>query len=90
MKLNWTVRLKNKNFWLMLIPAVLLLAQLILDLFGVKMDFGGLGNRLKEIVNAVFAILAILGIVNDPTTNGLTDSNRAMEYEKPWVDNNVD
>lgn len=91
MKLNWIVRLKNKNFWLMLIPAVLLLAQLVLDLFGVKMDFGSLGNKLKEIVNAVFAVMAILGVVNDPTTGGLVDSDRAMEYEKPWVDEkNVD
>lgn len=86
MKVNWIVRMKNPNFWLMIIPAVLLLAQLVLDLFGVKMDFGDLGNKLKAIVNAVFAILTLLGVVNDPTTDGISDSQRAMSYVEPWKD----
>lgn len=88
MKMNWKVRIGNPNFWLALIPAVLLLAQLVLDLFGVRMDFGELGNKLKGIVNAVFAILTILGITNDPTTAGISDSQRALTYEKPWKDEN--
>jgi phi LC3 family holin len=37
-------------------------------------------------VNAVFALLVILGIVVDPTTEGVSDSNRAMSYEEPWHD----
>ena len=86
MKVNWIVRMKNPNFWLMIIPAVLLLAQLVLDLFGVKMDFGDLGNKLKAIVNAIFAILTLLGVVNDPTTDGISDSQRAMSYVEPWKD----
>lgn len=86
MKVNWIVRIKNPNFWLALIPATLLLVQLVLDLFGVKMDFGDLGEKLKAIVNAVFALLMILGIVNDPTTDGLNDSQRALGYEEPWKD----
>ncbi len=86
MKVNWTVRSKNPKFWLMIIPAVLLLAQLVLDLFGVKMDFGDLGNKLKAIVNAVFSILTLLGVVNDPTTDGISDSQRAMSYVEPWKD----
>lgn len=86
MTVNWKVRIKNVNFWLMIIPAILLLAQLVLDLFGIHMDFGELGNKLKAIVNAVFAILTLLGIVNDPTTDGLNDSKRALGYEEPWKD----
>ena len=43
-------------------------------------------SRLLDLVNAVFAVLAILGIVADPTTEGLQDSERAMTYEKPWDD----
>lgn len=86
MKVNWKVRIANPNFWLMIIPATLLLVQLVLDLFGVKMDFGELGNKLKGIVNAVFAVLALLGVTNDPTTDGLSDSQRAMSYEMPWKD----
>lgn len=86
MTVNWKVRIKNKNFWLMLIPAILLLVQLVLDLFGVHMDFGDIGNKLKAIINAVFSVLTILGIVTDPTTAGIGDSERALTYEKPWVD----
>lgn len=89
MKVNWKVRFKNKNFWLMIIPALLLMVQLVLDLFGVKLDFGELGNKLKEIVNAIFAVLAILGVVNDPTTAGVGDSERALTYSEPWDDEQI-
>lgn len=81
--MNWIVRLKNKNFWLTLIPAVLLLIQTVSAVFGFKLDFGELGNQLVAVVNAVFAVLVILGIVNDPTTKGLRDSKQALTYEKP-------
>ena len=68
------------------ISSVLLLAQLVLELFGIKMDFGDLGNKLKAIVNAVFMVLSVLGVVTDPTTAGVNDSQRAMTYEKPYKD----
>lgn len=45
---------------------------------------GSLGNKLMSVVNAVFAVLAILGVVNDPTTAGLEDSRRAMGYDTPY------
>lgn len=83
MKINWTVRLKNKTFWLALIPAVLLLAQVVAAVFGYTLDLGDLGNKLLEVVNALFAVLAILGIVTDPTTAGVSDSTQALTYEKP-------
>ena len=81
--INWKVRLVNKNFWLSLIPAVLLLIQAVGAPLGMTLDFGELGNQLLAIVNAVFAVLAILGIVQDPTTKGVGDSERAMMYEEP-------
>lgn len=83
MNINWKVRLVNKNFWLSLIPAVLLLVQAVGAPLGLTLDFGELGNQLLAIVNAVFAVLAILGIVQDPTTKGLTDSEQAMGYTEP-------
>ena len=86
MKINWKVRLVNKNFWLSLIPAVLLLVQAIAAPLGMTLDFGELGNQLLAIVNAVFAVLAILGIVQDPTTAGVSDSHLAMTYETPKKD----
>lgn len=84
--INWTVRIKNKQFWLALIPAVLLLAQVVAAVFGYTLDLGELGNRLLDVVNALFAVLVILGVVTDPTTDGVGDSKRAMGYEEPYKD----
>lgn len=81
--INWTVRFKNKSFWLSFIPAVLLLVQVVAALFGFELDLGDIGNRLIDVVNAVFAVLAILGIVTDPTTSGVSDSAQAMTYTEP-------
>lgn len=81
--INWLVRIKNKQFWLTLIPAVLLLIQVMAAVFGYTLDFGDLGNKLLAVVNALFAVLTILGIVTDPTTKGVSDSVQAMTYEKP-------
>ena len=81
--MNWKVRIKNKTFWLTVIPAVLLLIQVVAAVFGYTLDFGDLGNKLLAVVNAVFALLAILGVVNDPTTAGVTDSAQALTYQAP-------
>lgn len=81
--INWTVRIKNKNFWLAVIPAVLLLVQTVAAVFGYTLDLGEIGNRLIAVVNAVFGVLVVLGVVNDPTTAGISDSKRAMNYKKP-------
>ena len=81
--INWLVRIKNKQFWLTLIPAVLLLIQVVAAVFGYTLDFGDLGNKLLAVVNAVFAVLTILGIITDPTTKGVSDSAQAMTYDKP-------
>ena len=83
-QINWKVRMANKTFWLSLIPAVLLLVQVVASVFGFTLDLGELGNKLLEVVNALFAVLAILGVVNDPTTAGVADSQRAMSYESPY------
>ena len=81
--INWVVRIKNKAFWVALIPAVLLLIQAAGAVFGYTLDLGNLGNKLLDVVNAVFAVLAILGVVTDPTTKGITDSDQALTYTEP-------
>ena len=81
--INWKVRIKNKNFWLSLIPAIILLVQVVAAPFGFTLDLGELGNQLLAIVNAIFAVLVILGIVEDPTTAGVGDSSQAMSYTEP-------
>lgn len=83
MKINWTVRMKNKNFWIAFVPALLLLVQVVASVFGYSLDLGELGNKLLAVVNAAFAVLSILGIVTDPTTKGISDSDLAMTYKKP-------
>ena len=83
MKINLLVRIKNKAFWLALIPALLLVVQTVAALFGYRWDFVVLNQQIAAVINAVFAVLAILGVVNDPTTAGVTDSDRAMGYSKP-------
>ena len=84
--INWRVRIRNKNFWLSIIPAIILLIQAIGAVFGLNLDFGELGTKLIAVVNAVFVLLAILGIVTDPTTHGVGDSERAKTYNEPYKD----
>ncbi len=84
--INWTVRIKNKNFWLAVIPALLLLAQTVAAVFGYTLDLGDIGNKLIAVVNAVFGVLVILGVVNDPTTAGIADSKQARGYNYPKED----
>ena len=86
MKINLLVRLKNKAFWLTLVTALLLVVQIVASLFGYNWDFVVLNQQIAAIINAVFAVLSILGIVVDPTTAGIGDSQRALTYTEPKVD----
>ena len=86
MNINWKVRLRNKQFWVSVIPALALVIQAIAAVFGWTLDFTRITGRLIAVVDAVFALLVILGIVVDPTTEGVSDSRRAMGYEEPYRD----
>lgn len=90
MKINWLVRLKNKAFWLAIIPALLLLIQVVAAVLGFELDLGDIGNKLLDVVNAAFAVMTILGVVVDPTTKGITDSARALTYIAPKDDQEGD
>ena len=81
--INWKVRIRNKQFWLAIIPAVLLLITQIGAIFGIQIDTALIGEQLAAVVSTVFLILTILGIVTDPTTAGISDSSLAMTYEYP-------
>ena len=83
MDINWKVRVRNKAFWLAIIPALLLLIQAVAALFGFTIDLTETQGRLIAVVDAVFVVLAVLGIVNDPTTASFEDSALAMSYEEP-------
>lgn len=81
--INWRVRFANKQFWLSFIPAVLLLVQAGAKLFGYQLDLGEMGNNILGVVDALFLALSLLGVVTDPTTEGVGDSARALTYEVP-------
>lgn len=84
--INWTVRIKNKTFWLTVIPSVLLLIQTVAAVFGYTLDLGDIGNKLIAVVNATFGVLVVLGVVVDPTTAGISDSKQARGYNWPKED----
>ena len=84
--INWKVRIKHKTFWLAIIPAILLLIQTIAVIFGIDLQIDTLNDQLINIVEALFVVLAILGIVVDPTTSGVGDSSQAMQYTSPKKD----
>ena len=83
-KINWKVRIKNKSFWLALVPALALLAQAFANIFNFKLEFGETVDKILVFINVLFAFLVLVGVVNDPTTAGLSDSSRALEYHEPF------
>ncbi|MBX9040643.1 phage holin [Enterococcus durans] len=85
--INWKVRMRNKSFWLAVVPAALLLAQVIAVPFGYNFEIDVINKQLLDIINAAFAFLSILGVVTDPTTKGVSDSEQALSYSKPKEDN---
>lgn len=82
-QINWKVRFKNKAFWIAFIPAVLLLIQAVASVFGFTINLGDIGNKLLVVIESVFVVLTILGVVVDPTTSGVSDSEQALTYKKP-------
>ncbi|MFS9334811.1 phage holin [uncultured Streptococcus sp.] len=85
-KINWSVRLKNKNFWLALVPALALLAQAFANIFNLTLEFGDTVDKILVFINVLFAFLVLVGVVNDPTTSGFSDSERALTYTEPSED----
>ena len=81
--INWKVRIKNQTVWLSLMPALLLLAQALGAVFGLSLDLSAVGEKLLTVVNTLFAVLTILGVVTDPTTAGVSDSKLALSYDEP-------
>lgn len=73
--MDWKTRIKNKAFWIALIPAVIVLIQVVGNVFGLDLSkLTGLSQQLIDVVNAAFVVLSVLGIVVDPTTKGFKDN----------------
>jgi len=83
MKLNWVVRLKNKTFWVTVIPAIFVLIKTVATALGFNIDLAETEGVILQVINVVFVVLAFLGVIVDPTTTGINDSTRAMTYTEP-------
>lgn len=83
MKINWKVRVNNKVFWMAMIPASLMLIKSVANVFGFTLELSAIESNLLEVVESVFMVLGIVGVVADPTTAGIGDSERALTYDTP-------
>lgn len=81
--INWKVRFKNKRFVIAFIAGLLLLVKQVSVLLGFNLNTELFSTNINNVVDAVFLLLGLLGIVNDPTTKGFSDSEQALTYEKP-------
>ena len=85
-KINWGVRIRNKWFWMTLIPIILLLIQQVAAIFGFALDFTDIQAKILAVVETVFLLLGTLGIAVDMTTKGIGDSKQALGYFMPRDD----
>lgn len=86
MKVNWKVRFRNKTWLTMFISLVVGFVFNMLKLFDIVPTFTE--NLVMNIVGQVLTFLGLVGVIVDPTTVGVDDSIRAMEYTEPWDDKN--
>ncbi|MEH7073193.1 phage holin [Neobacillus drentensis] len=86
--INWKVRFRNRNWVIAFLSQIMIVAQVLiagLNSLGL-IDFqltDAIQNNILTIANAVFVLLSMLGIVQDPTTKGYRDSERALKYKDP-------
>lgn len=84
MKINWKVRLRHRQFWVAVISAVVLLSTDIATLFNI--DITMISTEVQQALESVLMLLALFGIIIDPTTDGINDSAKALNYSKPHKD----
>ncbi|HAB7314395.1 TPA_asm: phage holin [Listeria monocytogenes] len=82
MKINWKVRMKSKVFWVSVIPLILALVQQVLGCFGVTIPADTINKEALDMINSVFLLLGVLGVVNDPTTPTASDSDLVLNKNK--------
>ena len=72
--INWKLRFKNKATLLAIASTVILLIQQL----GFKLP-----DNIADVVNTFLTLLVLLGVINDPTTEGISDSSKALTYNEP-------
>ena len=84
-KINWKVRFRNKVWLGSFLSLIVGFVYSLLALFDV---FPAVTRSLVvQLLNQILTFLGLIGVIVDPTTAGLGDSERAMGYEVPWDDN---
>lgn len=83
MSINWKVRLRHRQFWLGLTGALGTFAVAVASLFGHGSHALGILDAINAMAASILTVLALLGVVIDPTTEGAEDSDQAMTYEEP-------
>ena len=81
MKINWKLRLKNKTTLVTLLVGTITFVYLVLGCFDIVPPISQ--DQVTQYVMLVVDLLVSLGIVVDPTTKGVSDSQQAMEYTEP-------
>ena len=72
--INWRLRFQNKATLLAIASTVILLIQQL----GFKLP-----DNIADVVNTFLTLLVLLGVINDPTTEGISDSPKALTYTEP-------
>ncbi len=85
MNINWKVRFRNRLWLWSFLSAVTAMLFSFLSLWGITLPLNQ--NTVLGILYQILSILSLLGVLIDPTTQGLNDSNRAMSYQEPYQDN---
>ncbi len=84
-KINWRLRLKNKVTLYALIAAVVNCLYTVLELLNIAPQIDQ--SSIMQTAAAILSFLVILGVINDPTTTGISDSEKALRYDTPRCDN---
>ena len=84
MTINWKVRFKNRVWLSSFLCTIVSFAYNILAMFDVFPAVTQ--NYVLQIINQILLFMSLIGVIQDPTTEGMSDSSRAMSYEEPWSD----
>lgn len=84
MKINWKVRFKNPTWLTMFIGLIVGFVYNMLKMFDIVPPIAE--TQIMDVVSNVLTFLGLIGVLVDPTTQGIGDSQRALNYQEPWSD----
>lgn len=81
MKINWKLRIKNKTTFAALMVCIVTLVYQILGILGITIPVSQ--DEIIQTISVILNLLVTLGVLVDPTTEGTSDSPRALTYNRP-------